>query len=49
LVVGIRLGCINHALLSARAIRGDDCRLLGWIANHIDPEMAATNAVVANL
>ena len=39
LVVGLRLGCINHALLSARAIEADGCRLLGWIGNRIDPDM----------
>jgi dethiobiotin synthetase len=36
LVVGLRLGCINHALLSARAIAADGCRLLGWIGNRVD-------------
>ena len=41
LVVGLRLGCLNHALLSARAIQADGCRLLGWIGNHIDPQMEA--------
>lgn len=41
LVVGLRLGCLNHALLSARAIVADGCRLAGWIANRIDPAMAA--------
>ncbi|WP_199099606.1 dethiobiotin synthase [Dyella sp. ASV21] len=41
LVVGLRLGCINHALLSARAIATDGCRLVGWIGNLIDPQMAA--------
>ncbi|QBB72162.1 dethiobiotin synthase [Pseudolysobacter antarcticus] len=39
LVVGLRLGCINHAVLSARAIVADGCELLGWIANTIDPQM----------
>lgn len=39
LVVGLRLGCINHALLSARAIAADGCVLAGWIANRIDPAM----------
>lgn len=39
LVVGLRLGCLNHALLGARAIRADGCRLAGWIANRIDPAM----------
>lgn len=40
LVVGIRLGCLNHALLSARAIQSAGVQLLGWIANHIDPNCA---------
>jgi dethiobiotin synthetase len=39
LVVGLRLGCINHARLSARAIQDDGCELLGWIGNHVDPAM----------
>ena len=44
LVVGLRLGCINHALLSARAIVADHCVLVGWIANRIDPDMARVDA-----
>lgn len=40
LVVGLRLGCINHARLSARAIAADGAHLAGWIANDIDPSMA---------
>lgn len=39
LVVGMRLGCINHALLSAEAILRDGLPLAGWVANHIDPKM----------
>ncbi|MCZ7597902.1 MAG: dethiobiotin synthase [Gammaproteobacteria bacterium] len=35
LVVGLRLGCINHALLSARAIESSGCAFAGWIANHL--------------
>ncbi len=48
LVVGLRLGCLNHALLSARAVEASGLRLAGWIANHIDaglervPENLAT-------
>ena len=38
LVVGLRLGCINHALLSAAAVREDGLPLAGWIANQVDPE-----------
>ena len=40
LVVGMRLGCQNHALLSVRAIRADGLRLAGWVANRIEPDMA---------
>lgn len=37
LVVGLRLGCLNHARLSARAIAEDGARMIGWIGNSIDP------------
>lgn len=40
LVVGLRLGCINHALLTAAAIRSAGLELAGWVANHVDPDMA---------
>jgi len=45
LVVGLRLGCLNHALLSARAIETARVPLAGWIANHVDAhfERAAEN------
>lgn len=39
LVVGIRLGCLNHALLSAQAITATGLPFAGWIANQIDPAM----------
>ena len=39
LVVGLRLGCLNHALLGARAIAQDGQHLAGWIASHVDPAM----------
>lgn len=39
IVVGLRLGCINHALLTAEAIRQRGLRIAGWVANHIDPAM----------
>ena len=38
LVVGVRLGCINHALLTAEAITRDGLRLAGWVANVLDPQ-----------
>ncbi|MDO9365137.1 MAG: dethiobiotin synthase [Methylotenera sp.] len=37
LVVGIRLGCINHALLTVEAIKARGLTLAGWVANEIDP------------
>lgn len=39
LVVGMRLGCINHALLTAQAISNDGLNLVGWVANCIDETM----------
>jgi len=36
LVVGIRLGCINHAILTAEAIRADGLNLYGWVSTHLD-------------
>ena len=39
LVVGMRLGCLNHALLTANAVRASGVRLAGWVANHIDAGM----------
>ena len=39
LVVGMRLGCINHALLTAEAIAARGLGLAGWVANQIDPAM----------
>lgn len=41
LVVGMRLGCINHALLTARAIRASGCQLAGWVANRVVPAQLA--------
>lgn len=49
LVVGMRLGCLNHALLTAHAIRARGLRLAGWIANRIDPAMAAVEENITTL
>jgi dethiobiotin synthetase len=43
LVIGMRLGCLNHALLTARAIEAAGLRLSGWVANLIDPAMERVN------
>ena len=49
LVVGVRLGCLNHALLTAEAIAARRLTLAGWVANHIDPQMAAADENVRAL
>ncbi|HQR60155.1 MAG TPA: dethiobiotin synthase [Methylophilaceae bacterium] len=41
LVVGMRLGCLNHALLTAEAIASRGLVLAGWVANRVDPAMSA--------
>ncbi len=49
LVVGLRLGCINHALLTAEAIRARGLRLAGWVGNRIVPDMPWADENVATL
>jgi dethiobiotin synthetase len=49
LVAGLRLGCINHTLLTAAAIAAAGLPLAGWVANHIDPDMAVADANIATL
>jgi dethiobiotin synthetase len=49
LVVGLRLGCINHALLTAEAIAARGLRLAGWVANRIDPDMPRAEDNIAAL
>ncbi|MDR5907334.1 dethiobiotin synthase [Franzmannia qiaohouensis] len=49
LVVGVRLGAINHARLSLEAIRRDGVRVAGWVANLLEPRMQETSANLATL
>ncbi|MEH6444061.1 MAG: dethiobiotin synthase [Oceanospirillaceae bacterium] len=49
LVVGIKLGCINHAILTVEAIARDGVKLAGWVANYVDPEMQMKQDSVATL
>jgi dethiobiotin synthetase len=49
LVVGLRLGCLNHALLTAGAIRARGLTLAGWVANHVDAAMLAQEDNIAFL
>ena len=49
LVVGLRLGCINHTLLSIASIEQAGLQVAGWIANTIDPQMAALEENIKTL
>ncbi len=49
LVVGLRLGCLNHALLTARAIAASGLPLLGWVGSVIEPGMQALEDNIASL
>jgi dethiobiotin synthetase len=49
LVVGLRLGCLNHALLTREGIRARGLPLAGWIANMLDTEMPHANANIETL
>jgi len=49
LVVGMRLGCLNHSLLTIEAIQRDGLRLAGWVANCIDPQMTSLDANIQSL
>ncbi|HUX26709.1 MAG TPA: dethiobiotin synthase [Burkholderiales bacterium] len=49
LVVGLRLGCINHTLLTAEAVRARGLPLAGWIANQVDATMACVQENIAAL
>jgi len=49
LVVGMRLGCLNHALLTAQAIAARGLKLVGWVANGVDEHMAMRDDNIAAL
>lgn len=49
LVVGVRLGCINHALLTTQAIAQDGLQLAGWVANIVDPDTSRLEENLATL
>lgn len=49
LVVGLRLGCLSHAFLTAEAIRNDGVRLAGWVGTQLDPDMACLDENVRTL
>jgi dethiobiotin synthetase len=49
LVVGVRLGCLNHALLTVESIAAHGLKLAGWVANCIDPTMEAQKENLSTL
>lgn len=49
LVVGLKVGCINHAILTERAIVGSGCNLIGWIANQCDPNVSSVADIYSSL
>jgi dethiobiotin synthetase len=49
LVVGLRLGCLNHALLTAEAVAARGLTLAGWVGNSIDPGFARRDENVGTL
>lgn len=49
LVVGMKLGCLNHALLTAQAIQQSNAKLVGWIANCVDDNMLQQQANIDSL
>lgn len=49
LVVGIKLGCLSHALLTAEAMRRDGVRIAGWVATHLQADMPVASENVETL
>ncbi len=49
LVVGMKLGCLNHAMLTARELQRSGVKVLGWVANVIDPQMLLLDDNIADL
>jgi dethiobiotin synthetase len=49
MVTGLKLGCINHSLLTAESIAARGARLAGWVANQVDPAMLAPEQNIATL
>ncbi|MBK1719730.1 dethiobiotin synthase [Thiocystis violacea] len=49
LVVGLKLGCLNHALLTVESLRANGVRLAGWVGNQVEPDMPALAGNLATL
>jgi dethiobiotin synthetase len=49
LVIGMRLGCLNQALLTVKAMQADKTSLIGWVANCLEPEMECLEENITTL
>lgn len=49
LVVGIKLGCLSHAMLTAEAIQHDGLEIIGWVANRVNPGTEHYAEIIAML
>lgn len=49
LVVGMKLGCLNHAMLTARELQHSGARVLGWVANCVEPDMLLQHENITDL
>lgn len=49
MVVGLRLGCINHAILTAESMLMDGVELLGWVANHLSADLSAVDETISSI
>jgi dethiobiotin synthetase len=49
LVVGLRLGCLNHALLTVQAIRQSGLSIAGWVANHVEKDFSSAEKNITTL
>jgi dethiobiotin synthetase len=49
LVVGMKLGCLNHAVLTFEQIKRDNCDIVGWFANQVDPNMSCYSENLTSL
>jgi len=47
--VGVKLGCLNHAMLTAEAIERDGIKIAGWIANRVDPQARYADENISTL
>ena len=49
IVVGMRLGCLNHALLTVQAVQRSGLPIAGWVANHVEKDFSCAEENIATL